>query len=581
VTRHLFSVLIAALASASCLAQGDPETVRKIIAEGKDNSRVMEFMEHLTGKIGPRLTGSNNLLAANAWTRDMFEGFGLQNAHLWQWGTIPVGFDRGPCSGKMVEPAERVFEMTAPAWSAGTSGPVRGPVVKEPKSMEELEAIREKLKGAWVLRKPREWNRRRGVVPENTDTPPTEDLTAALREAGILGTIRGSSDDRVRTSSARGWRELDFNALPAEVSVIIRRSDYDSLNSRLADGETVVCEFDLKHHFRSGPVPVFNTIAEIPGTVWPEQVVIVSAHLDSWDGPGSRGAQDNGTGSMVTLEAARILAATQAQPKRTIRFILWTGEEQGLLGSRAYVEKLSESELANISAVFVDDGGTNYQGGLQCIQSMADMLTLATGAVNEAFADLPLKVNVNERMPRGGGSDHQSFNRKGVPGFFWDEVGRADYGFSWHTQHDTMQYVIPEYLVQSATCTAVTAYNLACAETMLPREIRDPNEPEDGEDEGRRRRRDREGGDQAGPPGDPARNAGDQAAGGEGQASPPSDSAPAPDAAPAPAEPAKPEAPPADPAPASDSPASESSDAPAPAPASDSPAPTDGPSRPQ
>ena len=563
--QHIIIVGSVLLLARCCFAQGDPETIQKIIAEGKNNSKVMEFMEHLTAKIGPRLTGSNSLLAANAWTRDMFEGFGLQNAKLWQWGTIPVGFDRGPSTGKMVEPAERVFEMTAPAWSAGTSGPVRGPVVKEPRSMEELESVREKLKGAWVLRKPREWNRRRGVVPENTDTPPTEDLTAALKEAGILGTVRGSSDDRVRTSSARGWRELDFTSLPADVSVIVRRSDYDAMNSRLADGENVVCEFELKHNFRSGPVPVFNTVAEIPGSVWPEQVIIVSAHLDSWDGPGSRGAQDNGTGSMVTLEAARILAAVQAQPKRTIRFILWTGEEQGLLGSRAYVESLSESELANISAVFVDDGGTNYQGGLECIQSMADMLTLATTPVNEAFPDLPLKVTVNERMPRGGGSDHQSFNRKGVPGFFWDEVGRADYGFSWHTQHDTMQYVIPEYLVQSATCTAVTAYNLACADALLPREIRDPNEPEEGEDDGRRRRRDRDGDDQVPPP--VTTNAGDQpTAAGDGQ--PPTNAAPAPAEPAEPAEPAKSDSPAGEPAPAPDSPPA---DAPPPPPSSDPP----------
>ena len=106
------------------------------------------------------------------------------------------------------------------------------------------------------------------------------------------------------------------------------------MNSRIADGETVEVELNLQNHFVDGPFGLYNTIAEIPGTEWPEQVVIVSGHLDSWDGPGSKATQDNGTGSSVTLEAARILMAVGAKPKRTIRFCLWTGEEQGLIGSR-------------------------------------------------------------------------------------------------------------------------------------------------------------------------------------------------------------------------------------------------------
>src|SRR5690606_18097550 len=112
---------------------------------------------------------------------------------------------------------------------------------------------------------------------------------------------------------------------------------------------------------------------------------IISGHLDSWNGPGSQGVVDNGTGSAVTLEAARILAAVGAKPKRTIRFILWTGEEQGLLGSRAYVESLSEEERAKISAVFVDDGGTNCEGGLVCPPWMFEYLAPATAATNGQF----------------------------------------------------------------------------------------------------------------------------------------------------------------------------------------------------
>ena len=206
--------------------------------------------------------------------------------------------------------------------------------------------------------------------------------------------------------------------------------------------------------------------------------MIISAHADSWDGPGSQGATDNGTGTAVTLEAARILMAAKAKPKRTIRFVHWTGEEQGLLGSNGYV-KAHAAEMDKISAVFVDDGGTNYEGGLSCIESMRDQLAAATAPVNGLFFDSvggkPLNVNirVQERFTQSGGSDHMSFVDAKVPGFFWDESGRADYGYGWHTQNDKLELGIPEYLKQSSTCAAITAYRLACADNMLTRPTAD------------------------------------------------------------------------------------------------------------
>lgn len=321
-------------------------------------------------------------------------------------------------------------------------------------------------------------------APAPADEPPSEPAGPTIEErvflAGPAGYISASADDRVRTSSIRGWRELKMNALPQDVEVQVRQVDYDYINSRLADGVEVFTEFNLPHTFTPGPIPVYNTIAEIPGTEKPNEVVIISAHLDSWNGPGSQGTTDNGTGSSVTLETARILMAAKAKPKRTIRFILWTGEEQGLLGSREYVRMLKEKDqLKNISACFVDDGGTNYQGGLQGIDSQVDFLAAATAPVNGVFYSptdgkwLDVNIRAGRRMGggmAGGSSDHASFLAQGVPGFFWDEVGRADYGYGWHTQHDKLNLAIPEYLIQSATCSAVTAYNLACAPTLLPRE---------------------------------------------------------------------------------------------------------------
>jgi hypothetical protein len=309
-------------------------------------------------------------------------------------------------------------------------------------------------------------------MPDPEAGPDVWEQVLALNPAGFLGSSR---DERVWTTSARGWRELSLDKIGKDTEYAVRQSDYDYINSRLYDGIPVEVEINAAATFTPGPIPVYNTVAEIRGTEFPDEVVIISAHLDSWDGPGSQGTLDNGTGSAVTLEAARILMAAKAKPKRTIRFVLWTGEEQGLLGSRSYVDR-NKDALPRISAVFVDDGGTNYEGGAPVTNDMADMMAAATAPTNGLFYDEVEKkwmdVNirkVGDTLPRGGGSDHASFNAVGVPGFFWDEIGRSDYQYGWHTQNDKLNLAIPEYLRQSATNAAITAYNLACAPTLLPR----------------------------------------------------------------------------------------------------------------
>ncbi|MCC6910016.1 MAG: M20/M25/M40 family metallo-hydrolase [Phycisphaerales bacterium] len=471
--------------------------VMRIIDEGKNNNQVMEHLTYLTQEIGPRLTGSTRAKVANEWQAELFRSWGLQNVEVREWGTIPVGFDRGPSYGRMIgaQGGDREFEFSWPAWSPGTNGPVRGTVYREPSNQEEFDAIAENLKGAWILQPAKARGSRRGVVETSGATP--TDWLAKCKEAGIAGVISAARGGEIVHTSGR-FRDVDLENLPTWTNISVRRSDYDAMNSRIADGEEVVVEFDCQATFIPGPVPCYNVIAEIPGTEKPDEVVIISAHTDSWDGPGSQGTVDNGTGTCVTLEAARILAASGVRPKRTIRFILWTGEEQGLLGSRAYVDTLSEEELSKISAVFVDDGGTNYEGGLQVVEPMAPMLIEATAPVNDAFPDMPVEVHINPRMPRGGASDHASFNAKGVPGFFWDEVGRANYRYAWHTQNDKLDQAIPEYLVQSSTCAAITAFNVANAETLLPREVRGTEEEEQTEEGPRRRRPAEEGNSNSG-----------------------------------------------------------------------------------
>lgn len=623
---------------APSIEMGDRRTVEAIISEGQTNNRVMDHLTHLTKEIGPRLTGSKAQADAARWAEAQFKAWGLDNVSLHEWGTIATRFDRGPSSGVVyvqgAEEPNRDLEFTTLAWVKGTDGPVRGHAVRMPATMEELEAVREQLDGAWVVVPMQYAAGRRGIrgvggqmrnrheeraeirqkledgvydfdtqgevlgavpdgmsrwtgafVYQGSDIPlildlsdtsgneitgvftvegfhegpvenatmegdvltftwpnpmgesavsfafdgekatgtatassgdaydvrialddseptvePSEMILAEVLRAGPAGFVSSSNDERVWTTSKSGWRDSELADYADDIEVSVRASDYDYINSRLTDGAEVELEFDLDHRLVAGPIPVNNVIGEIVGTEKPDEVVIMSAHLDSWNGPGSEGCTDNGTGSSVTMETARLLASVGARPKRTLRFILWTGEEQGLLGSRAYVESLSDEERAKISAVFVDDGGTNYQGGTPALSSMVDYLAAATAPLNGRFFsptdyeaamsdDNPdndadaglLLVNIStlrdrdgnpvSTMPRGGGSDHASFNAIGIPGFFWNETGRAVYRYGWHTQHDTLDLAIPEYLMQSATNSAVTLYNLSCAPDLLPRAV--------------------------------------------------------------------------------------------------------------
>jgi len=507
--RAAYAIIDGERAEVPDIAMGEAAMIEAIIEEGSQRNRVMDHLTFLCDEIGPRLTGSSNVERANHWVAQQFRAWGLENVHLDEWGEIGVRFDRGASLGKVVRGRQlddeegnaytdyltlRDLEFTTLAWSPGTAGPVRGRVVKMPADEDEYWEVKDTLKGAWVLLQAPQ--RQRGIRGSSGSMSgrleqlmaarakvaagevDVEDLPLFERVAfdGIAGFVSTSRDDRVWTTSARGWRDFSYYDLPKDVIIDVTTEDYDYVNSRVFDGEEIELVFDLRRHFTEGPIKVYNTVGEIRGTEKPDEIVIVSAHLDSWNGPGSQGTVDNGTGSSVTMEAARILATAGAKPNRTIRFILWTGEEQGLLGSADYVRRLKESgELERVSAVFVDDGGTNYEGGLTGTVEMVEWLAAATAPVNGVFYSevdgqhLDVNVKTAETFPGRGGSDHASFVRSKVPGFFWDEVGRANYRHAWHTQFDRLDQAIEEYLIQSSTCAAVTAYNIACAPGLLPR----------------------------------------------------------------------------------------------------------------
>lgn len=454
------------VAATASLVTAQTDDVARLIHAGKTQNQSFQIISHLSNKIGARLTGSPALARGQKWAVEQFTKWGLKNVHLEQWGEVPVGFERGQRQvARMTSPWKTEFVFSTPAWTPGTKGLVKAKPIMQPESLEEIKALGGKLKGAWIVM--------RGSSGVRGPNNPDAAINKALEDAGIAGMITASADERVHTGGR--FTGLTMDNLPKVVQVRVRKSDMETITTGIKAGRDVELEFDIDNRFIAGPVPQFNVIADIPGTEKPDEMVIVCGHFDSWNGPGSQGTNDNGTGSTVTLEAARLMASTGVKPKRTVRFILWSGEEQGLLGSRAYVEK-HKADMPKVSAVFNDDGGTNYQGGYNCLESMVPMLKAAMAPVEAAFPDLPMKLNVIKEMPRGGSSDHAPFVWEGVPGFFTMESGRSDYGYVWHTQNDHLINAIPEYLVQSSTNAAVVALNIANAPSMLPK----PPKPEGG-----------------------------------------------------------------------------------------------------
>ncbi|HEX9792554.1 MAG TPA: M20/M25/M40 family metallo-hydrolase [Planctomycetota bacterium] len=441
----------------------DDPVVDAIFAESAANSRVMEWLDELSEGIGPRLTSSRNLTEACQWAAERFRGFGIENVRIEEWGTFPVGYDRHHWEGRLVAPIKKRLEFGFSSWTAGTDGPVRGPVLAAPASSEELVEMQGKLRGAWVLlgaTRPRY---------DSEDTDFRSQLGRFLDSEGIAGTLRPGRGELVLTG---GNYRIDPADLPTRVELNLLSDHAREIFRLLEAGEAVEAEFDVAVTFTPGPIPLYNVIAEIPGTEKSEEIVIVGGHIDSWDG--ARGAQDNGTGCATTLEAARLLMAAGAKPKRTIRFMLWSGEEQGLLGSRAYLEAHPE-ELPRISAVLVHDGGTNAASGVATTDVLRDVFEeafapLIEGTKDNELEELRFKLNMVGSLPVGVGSDHDSYLRAGVPGFFWNQRGRTSYTYIHHTQHDVIGEVVPEYQEHTARVAAIGAWRIANLPEMLPRD---------------------------------------------------------------------------------------------------------------
>jgi hypothetical protein len=436
----------------------DDAIVRELVALARTDSRVEEHLRHLTLAIGARLTSSHALMTAEAWCKDRFTEWGL-DARLERWGEFPVGFDRGPWSAAVVGASGDLarLEITTPAWTPGVLGPIEGPVVSYPETVAAAKALGKGLHGAFVLRP--EW-RTGGPAPRVL-----EKIQAVLRAAGVAAVVvraGGEAGELVHTS---GRHEIDWAKLPTDVEIRLRGSQWDAIAEQVRAGSAPRLRVSIDNRFFRGPVPLHNVVADLRGSEKPDEYVIVGGHLDSWDG--AQGAVDNGTGVATTLEAARLLAAVGAAPKRTIRFMLWSGEEQGLLGSKAWVEAHAD-ETEKISAVFVHDGGTNYLSGLRIPPEMRAQLEPALEPVTRLDEQLPFALTDAEGLLPGG-SDHSPFIAAGVPGFFWEQAGKSDYDHMHHTQFDTFETAVPEYQRHSALVVAITAWRVANLDERLDR----------------------------------------------------------------------------------------------------------------
>jgi hypothetical protein len=486
----LHLLLLAPLTPLPAQSQVDTSGAGVLIDQAMNRSEVMQNLQHLSDVIGPRLSGSPAMRRANEWTAKRFRAYGLRVAlEPYQFG---VTWERGSASLRLTAPFSRAITAHSWAWTEGTGGrPVAGPVILADLSTpESLAVYRTKVKGAWVL--PRApypvWNpdgpemtpedstrlaeqlKLRSLATADTSAPAvaarrqfTVDLPYILKAEGALGTlIDGAKEHALLTMSGSPNR---VSPLP---SLVISNEDYSMLARLIARGVTPTLEGRIENRLGDKPVQQWNTVAEIRGSERPRQVVILGAHLDSWDL--GTGVTDNGTGSMVVLEAARAIAKSGLKPKRSIRFVLFSGEEQGLLGSRAYAERHAKT-ADSIQAVLVIDNGTGAITG-QALQGRTDL----EGLWRELLAPVASLDADSVRDASKMGTDHLSFLPYGVPGFNFDQLRRG-YNHTHHSQSDTYDKAVAQDLKQAAAVMAVTAYELANMRELLPRGPKSPVVP--------------------------------------------------------------------------------------------------------
>lgn len=511
----------------------DLEMYERIRDEGFRRSHIMEYAGALDDDIGPRLTGSPNLAKANAWTRDQLTAMGCANAHLESWGEFGMGWQQLNTWVRMTAPDTAVFIAQATPWSPATNGPISGEAINMIVADEkDLEKYKGKITGKIVL-----LGEMRPVPPldkplfqryddkelaeitttevNNNDSPAPpnflkgfgqrgalrDKVTAFFKEEKPLAVIVPSRDgkngggsggtlfDDTGASIGRTpYKRESIVPVPVAVAAI---ENYGRVFRLLQHNVPVTLEMDIETKFTGDHEQGFNTVAEIPGTdpKLKDQVVMVGGHLDSWIG--GTGATDNGAGTVVAMEVMRILNALNVKPRRTIRIGLWTGEEQGLFGSKGYAKQhlgsfpLSTApdqmelpeffrkpagpldlkpEQKLVSGYFNIDNGTGKVRGiyLQENQQVAPIFKQWMAPLTDLGVTFISSRNT-------GGTDHLSFDAVGVPGFQFIQDPMDYESRTHHSNMDTYERLQPADLRQAAVVEAIFVYNAAQRDQMLPR----------------------------------------------------------------------------------------------------------------
>src|SRR5579862_9034422 len=507
----------------------DLNIYQQIRLEGLNHSHVMEYASALDDDFGPRLTGSQNLKRANEWTRDQFTAMGCANTHLEDWGEFGMGWQQLNTWVRMTTPDTAVFIAQAAPWSPATSGAVTAPALwMEVKDEKDLDKYKGKLAGKIVLFgamrevKPVDkpfWKRlddaelqkmteyplkprnrdflqefakrlelRRKVAQFMADEHPLAVIVPSRDGRDGGGSGGTFFDDSGAGFAWEAYKREDMDPVPIVVMAI---ESYGRVYRLLKANVPVSIEMNVDTEFTGDHEHGFDTVAEIPGTdpKLKDEVVMVGGHLDSW--ASATGATDNGAGTVVAMEVMRILNTLKLQPRRTIRVALWTGEEQGLFGSIGYVKQhfgsapLSTApdqvnlpewlrkpagplqlkpEQAKISAYFNVDNGSGKIRGIYLQQNAAE------GPIFEQWMKPLEDLGVTTITIRNtGGTDHESFDAVGIPGFQFIQ-DMLDYGSrTHHSNMDTYERLQADDLAQAATVEAIFVYNAAMRDQMLPR----------------------------------------------------------------------------------------------------------------
>jgi carboxypeptidase Q len=507
----------------------DYNMYQQIRIEGLTHSHVMEYASALMDGIGPRLTGSPNLKRANEWTRDQLAAMGCSNAHLEDWGEFGMGWQQLNTWTRMASPDTAVFITQAAPWSPSSNGTISGPAVwMDVKKEEDLDKYKGKIAGKVVLLgemrevKPvdkslfeRMDDKDLAKIVEYPLTPEPgyftpelmkrlelrQKISKFLAEEHALAVVLPSRDGRnsggsggtifVDSSGGLGWFSYQREHIQPVPVVIAAIENYGRVYRLLKANVPVTIEVNVDVKFTGDHEHGFDTVAEIPGTdpKLKDEVVMVGGHLDSW--AAATGATDNGAGTVVAMEVMRILNALQVKPRRTIRIGLWTGEEQGLFGSIGYVKqhfgfvplstapdqvKLPEwlrkpagplvlkPDQQKISGYFNVDNGSGKILGVYLQENIAEAPIFAQWI--EPLKDLGVTA-ISVRNTEG--TDHESFDAVGIPGFQFIQ-DKLDYSTrTHHSNMDTYERLQPGDLAQAATVEAIFVYNAAMRDQMLPR----------------------------------------------------------------------------------------------------------------